>query len=143
MIGELIKDARRRAGMTQDSLALRAGIRAGNVSRLERRELGSCQVRTLQKIATALGLELVIQMREPEAIVSQREPFVTLKKIREDLDAATGQTPERLGLDVGNAPMPRKLTGAALRNAGRPVIKAPRAVVMDEGQTLVKDPERW
>ncbi len=64
MIGELIKDARLKVGMTQDELAAKVGIRAGNVSRLERRDLESCQVRTLRRIAGALGLELVIEMRE-------------------------------------------------------------------------------
>ncbi len=130
-------------GVTQDGLALKAGIRAGNVSRLERRDLGSCQVRTLEKIATALGLRLVIEMREPDATANEREPFKALKKIRDDFEGVVGLPEVRLGLDVGAGPIPKKLTGAALRNAGRPVIKAPRAEVEADGQELVKDPEAW
>ncbi len=141
MIGELIKDARKKVGMTQDGLALKAGIRAGNVSRLERR--ASCQTQTLEKIAEALGLRLVIQMNEQDAVVESREPFVSLRKIREELEATTTGVPvPRPRSDAAVLePTPKRLTGAALRNAGKPVIKAGR--VDTDGQKLEKDPEAW
>ena len=138
MIGELIKDARRKVGMTQDGLALKAGIRAGNVSRLERKDLESCQVRTLERIATALGLELVIQMREPQGLMETREAFRSLKKIREEFLAST---PEAVA--GHHEPVERKLTGAALRNAGKPVIKATRVDTEADQQRLEQDPEKW
>ncbi len=143
MIGELIKDARKKVGMTQDGLAVKAGIRAGNVSRLERR--ASCQTQTLEKIAEALGLKLVIQMNEQDAVVESREPFVSLRKIREELEATTtGVAVSRPTPDVGvREPVQRRLTGAALRNAGKPVIKAGRVETELDGQKLEKDPEVW
>jgi len=55
-VGSQVREARRRAGLTQSALAERAGIAFETVSRIERGTLNTT-VRTLLAIAEALGVE--------------------------------------------------------------------------------------
>ena len=50
-------DARRRSGLTQQTLAERSGIRQSVISRLERGN-GNPSIRTLQRLAGGMGMKL-------------------------------------------------------------------------------------
>ncbi len=52
--GELVRDARRRHGLTQQQLARRAGTTARHIGRIERDEI-SPTVRTLGRVLAAVG----------------------------------------------------------------------------------------
>jgi DNA-binding XRE family transcriptional regulator len=56
-VGEHIREARRKAGLTQKELAQRSGLRQSHISRLERGRHSPSFV-TLEKIAHALGIPL-------------------------------------------------------------------------------------
>ncbi len=59
MVGDAVRAARRRAGLSQVELAQRAGTSQPSIARLER-GLVSPTVISLDRIARALGTELVI-----------------------------------------------------------------------------------
>ncbi len=54
---QVLIDARRRSGLTQQVLAERSGIRQSVISRLERGN-GNPSVRTLQRLAEGMGMKL-------------------------------------------------------------------------------------
>jgi DNA-binding XRE family transcriptional regulator len=54
-VGDRIREARRKAGLTQKELAQRSGLRQSHISRLERGRHSPSFV-TLEKIAEALGI---------------------------------------------------------------------------------------
>ena len=54
---QVLIDARRRSGLTQQALAARSGIRQSVISRLERGN-GNPSVRTLQRLAEGMGMKL-------------------------------------------------------------------------------------
>jgi len=56
-IGENLKDARYRAGLTQQELADKAGLTQTTVARIER-DAVEPEVRTLRKLAAALGVSI-------------------------------------------------------------------------------------
>jgi transcriptional regulator with XRE-family HTH domain len=64
-IGEVIREARGRHGLSQGELAYRTRSTQQAISRLER-GLVSPSVETLERIATALGEELVVELRPRE-----------------------------------------------------------------------------
>ena len=70
----LIRDARRRAGLTQSELASRVGTSQPAIARYERAR-AMPDVATLHRIAEACGLELRLELHEPDA---QRETADTL-----------------------------------------------------------------
>jgi DNA-binding SARP family transcriptional activator/tetratricopeptide (TPR) repeat protein/DNA-binding XRE family transcriptional regulator len=55
-VGRLLKDARRRAGLTQSELAGKAGVSLGTVRDLEQGRSSRPQARSMQALADALGL---------------------------------------------------------------------------------------
>jgi transcriptional regulator with XRE-family HTH domain len=59
MIGDVIRDMRQLAGLSQRELAVRSGVAQPGLSQLERGQR-SPTVRTLERIARALGCDLVI-----------------------------------------------------------------------------------
>jgi len=61
-VGLVIKDLRQKNGITQDELARRIHTTKSAVSRLENRS-GGARLETLEKVAHALGKELVIEFR--------------------------------------------------------------------------------
>lgn len=61
-VGVVIKDLRQKSGITQDELARRIHTTKSAVSRLENRT-GGARLETLEKVAHALGKELVIEFR--------------------------------------------------------------------------------
>ena len=71
MVGSAVRAARRRAGLSQVELARRAGTSQPSIARLER-GLVSPTVISLDRIARALGAELVIDFEAPRADAAQR-----------------------------------------------------------------------
>lgn len=61
-LGLVIKELRLKKGITQDELARRIHTTKSAVSRLENRS-GGARIETLEKVAHALGKELVIKFR--------------------------------------------------------------------------------
>jgi transcriptional regulator with XRE-family HTH domain len=54
-LGKNLREARERLGLTQEQVAERSGVQAGEVSRIERRQRDP-KVSTLEKLATAVEL---------------------------------------------------------------------------------------
>ena len=53
--GTRLRQLRHEHSLSQESLAARAGLSLTTVARLERRPAGPCRVRTLARLAAALG----------------------------------------------------------------------------------------
>ena len=67
VVGRVIRDARRRVGMTQVECARRLGTSAAYVSGLETGRMNPT-IGQLSAVATALGVELDVIFRVPESI---------------------------------------------------------------------------
>ena len=115
-LGELLKYARRAAGLTQEALAARAGLSARLISDLERNVNHAPRPGTLQLLVAALSLS-------PE----ERELFET---------AVAGEHPE------ASASQGHVVSPTAVRNPGRtPAAEwadAPRLVGRSREQSLVQ-----
>ena len=61
-VGEQVRDAREAAGLTQRELASRMGTSQAAIARLEAGGV-SATLTTLQKVATALNLEVAVLLR--------------------------------------------------------------------------------
>ncbi|MFP4166850.1 MAG: helix-turn-helix domain-containing protein [Opitutales bacterium] len=72
LIGILLREARKGAGVTQDELAAAIHTKKSVISRLEN-QASDAKISTLRKVAQALGKELVIELREPEAQPKRRQ----------------------------------------------------------------------
>ncbi len=59
MVAELVKDARKKANLTQEELAQKVNMKRPHISRIERAET-DVRISTLQKIAQGLGGHLSI-----------------------------------------------------------------------------------
>lgn len=60
MVAELVKDARKKANLTQEELAQKVQLKRPHISRIERAET-DVRISTLQKIAQGLGGNLSIR----------------------------------------------------------------------------------
>jgi transcriptional regulator with XRE-family HTH domain len=65
-VGNSIKSRRKSLGVTQPSLASLAGVSTNTLYRIEK-GLANPSVKTLQKIATILGLEVGLKVKSIEA----------------------------------------------------------------------------
>ncbi|MDI1247248.1 MAG: helix-turn-helix transcriptional regulator [Lacunisphaera sp.] len=63
--GTLIRDARRKAGMTQAALAKRLHMSRSTISQLENGVISELGVRKLAQICDRLGLEVIVRQRNP------------------------------------------------------------------------------
>ena len=63
MVGVLLREARKNAGVTQEELANAIHTKKSVISRLENKS-SDARVSTLRKAAQALGKELVIELRD-------------------------------------------------------------------------------
>ena len=61
-VGDEVRDAREAAGLTQRELASRMGTSQAAIARLEAGGVGAT-LTTLQKVATALNLEVAVHLR--------------------------------------------------------------------------------
>jgi transcriptional regulator with XRE-family HTH domain len=77
--GELVRDCRRRAGLTQEQLAIRAGTTKTAISRLEAGHL-SPRVETLDVLLLCMGYQLQLQVEPipPRADAAQLEAVAGL-----------------------------------------------------------------
>jgi ribosome-binding protein aMBF1 (putative translation factor) len=62
-VGERVREAREAAGLSQRELARRMGTSQAAVDRLEAGGVGAT-LTTLQRVATALGLQVSIELRQ-------------------------------------------------------------------------------
>ena len=101
---ELIATSRKRHGISQRSLALRAGTDQAAVSRIERGEV-SPSLETVERLLAAMGEQLRL---EPEALERHHDPV--------HLRAAMRRTPEeRLTLAISWNRMAGRLAEAGRR----------------------------
>ena len=63
-VGEKVREAREHAGLSQREFAARMGLGETAVARLEAGDTGAT-LTTLQKVATALGLRIIIELSAP------------------------------------------------------------------------------
>ena len=63
-VGERVRDAREATGLSQAELAARMGTSEAAVAKLEAGDAGAT-ITTLQKVATALGLRIIIELSAP------------------------------------------------------------------------------
>ncbi len=70
-IGRAVRQLRIDRGLTQEQLSQRTGLREATVCRLERG--ASANVRTLERIAVALGITLAQLMNLSEDLHAQRQ----------------------------------------------------------------------
>ena len=56
MLGDRVRAARERAGMTQEQLSAATGLRQGHISRIEVGEIRDAQGETLARLAQALSV---------------------------------------------------------------------------------------
>ncbi len=60
-VGYIIRDVRKKAGMTQIELAKKLGVSQQVISRLEHGDADNPTIKTLQKIATVTGTKLKLK----------------------------------------------------------------------------------
>lgn len=65
VIGSIIREARKQAGLTQAELAKRLRMSRATISQLENGVIGDLGIRKLAQIGDRLGLEVSIQPRRP------------------------------------------------------------------------------
>lgn len=63
--GILIRDARRKAGLTQEALAKRLHMSRATISQLENGIIAELGVRKLAQVCERLGLEIAVRPRNP------------------------------------------------------------------------------
>jgi len=68
-IRQAMIDARKQAGLTQKDLSVRSGIAQGDISKLENGN-GNPSIKTLQRLASAMGKTLKIEFVDPDKAVS-------------------------------------------------------------------------
>ncbi len=68
-IRQAMIDARKQAGLTQKDLSIRSGIAQGDISKLENGNANP-SIRTLQRLAYAMGKTLKIEFVDPDKAVS-------------------------------------------------------------------------
>ena len=63
-IGVLLRQARERAGLTQEEVAVRLATKKSAISRIEN-SAGSIRLSTLERYARAVGCQLSLELRSP------------------------------------------------------------------------------
>lgn len=76
--GQLVRDARRSAGLSQQALASRMGTTQSAVAGLES-DRSSPRVATLERALRACGRELVLTAHEPTSSIDETMVFENLK----------------------------------------------------------------
>jgi transcriptional regulator with XRE-family HTH domain len=105
--GSLVRDARRRHGLSQRRLALRAGTDQAAISRIERGET-SPTIETLERLLAATGERL---SNSPAPLERDYDPL--------HMKATLGRTPEeRLRLAISWNRLAGRLTDAGRRARG-------------------------
>jgi transcriptional regulator with XRE-family HTH domain len=76
--GQLIREARRSAGLTQQALASRVGTTQSAIAGLES-DRSSPRVATLERVLRACGRELSLTAREPKSSIDETLVLESLK----------------------------------------------------------------
>lgn len=76
--GQLIREARRSAGLSQQALASRLGTTQSAIAGLES-DRSSPRVATLERALRACGRELTLSVREPKSSIDETMVFENLK----------------------------------------------------------------
>lgn len=99
--GQELRDARRAAGLTQDQLALRAGISQPMISRIER---GSCaaDLRAMTRLARGVGQQLSVRLYPADGIRLRDSGQLSLAEVIR----AAAHSSWRVSLEVPVAPPP-------------------------------------
>jgi transcriptional regulator with XRE-family HTH domain len=100
--GELLREARRRHGVSQARLAIRAGTTQSAISRIERDQI-SPTVETLRSLLHLLGEDLGLRTGE-------REPGVDRAMVRANLSLSPA---DRIARGLGFAEFARRHRGVA------------------------------
>lgn len=85
-IGEILRNARRTAGLTQAELARRLGMSRATLSQLENGVIGDLGIRKVALICDRLGLEILVR---PRRVMTLQEAY---SRNREERQAAFRQT---------------------------------------------------
>lgn len=86
----LVREARRRAGLTQAELARRAGTSQPAIARYERAR-SVPDLPTLHRIAEACGFELRLELTEPDPQRTATEEAALSRTVEERLEANSRQ----------------------------------------------------
>jgi transcriptional regulator with XRE-family HTH domain len=92
LVGEKIRDLRKQRGLSQESLALKAGINTSYLGQIERAEK-SATIDTLEKITFALDVELEHLFRLESRVKGNKE-MSFLDKINFELRSRTDMEQE-------------------------------------------------
>jgi len=84
--GEILRSARRTAGLTQAELARRLGMSRATLSQLENGVIGDLGIRKVALICDHLGLEILVR---PRRVMTLQEAY---SRNREERQAAFRQT---------------------------------------------------
>jgi transcriptional regulator with XRE-family HTH domain len=87
-VGDAVLILRLEKGWSQTELARRAGTRQASISQLES-ALGNPSIRFLQKVAEALGVELVISLRSKEDVAGKISLEECVKAVSAPADTGT------------------------------------------------------
>lgn len=71
-IGALLRQARERAGLTQEEVAVRLETKKSAISRIEN-SAGSIRLSTLERYAQAIGWELSLELRPTRKVSASRK----------------------------------------------------------------------
>lgn len=87
--GELIKAARKKAGMTQEELGSKLGVSGSSIAQWEN-DLRNPKLDTLQRIASALGVPVQDLISDWEAVDKEefKRVFIYGEGIKDRIDAA-------------------------------------------------------
>ena len=87
--GELIKAARKKAGMTQEELGSKLGVSGSSIAQWEN-DLRNPKLDTLQRIAAALGVPVQELISDWEAVDKEefKRVFIYGEGIKDRIDAA-------------------------------------------------------
>ena len=79
--GEILRNARRTAGLTQAELARRLGMSRATLSQLENGVIGDLGIRKVALICDRLGLEILVR---PRRVMTLQEAYSRNREERQD-----------------------------------------------------------
>lgn len=92
--GILIREARRKAGVTQDALAKRLRMSRSTISQVENGVISELGVRKLAQICERLGLEVIVRPRNPR--LTLHEAYARNRQERQNAFKETDATLAKL-----------------------------------------------